>query len=258
MPFTIRDNFADMQRHVRSHGTSAESAGRRATKQTLIAIEQAQTQEMRRVFRAPVAYTLRALRIWNPTRASTEGRIVIRSKQDISSAAVTPEHYLRAEIDGGARVQKRSERALQRAGVLPAGWLTVPAKGARLDANGNMSRGQITEILSWFAAFPEKGYRKNSTIGSKAKKVKGTKSRHGQRYFAVQPGARGLKPGIYHAQVAGRAMGPVAQPQMVLVFVRRANYTKRYDFGGVSDRVAKAVHPAAYQRAMQKPKDANA
>jgi len=70
---------------------------------------------------------------------------------------------LEAEIVGGERRLKRYERALRAVGALPDGYVTVPGEEAEIDAYGNMKAGQITQILSYFKAFPEAGYRANST-----------------------------------------------------------------------------------------------
>ncbi|MDF5999583.1 hypothetical protein P4050_14390 [Pseudomonas aeruginosa] len=49
-------------------------------------------------------------------------------------------------------MDKASERNLRARGILPAGMFVVPAEGARLDQYGNMSRGQMIQILSGLGA----------------------------------------------------------------------------------------------------------
>ena len=43
----------------------------------------------------------------------------------------------------------------------------VPGDAATLDQNGNMSAGQIVQIMSWFKAFGEQGYQANMRDGGR-------------------------------------------------------------------------------------------
>ena len=181
-----------------------------------------------------------------------------------ASSNLPPGKPLKAEVAGGARRAKRSEVLLQRAGLLPAGWLTVPGRAAQLDAYGNMARGQILQILSWFQAYPatnvRAGRRRNSardnlTDKGKAKKIAGTRSRAGLEFFCIQPGQRrgGLKPGIYERRLANaRFSGPVARPRLVLVFVPRAAYQQRFDFVEQAQRAVAQAMPAAFAAAFRR------
>ncbi|WYX26474.1 hypothetical protein WJ969_13730 [Achromobacter xylosoxidans] len=58
---------------------------------------------------------------------------------------------------------------------------TVPAAAAELDAYGNMSRGQVVRLLSYFEAFGEQGYRANATARSRARTANVGTSREGYR-----------------------------------------------------------------------------
>jgi hypothetical protein len=105
--------------------------------------------------------------------------------------------YLRHNITGGRRVLKRSEIMLRAAGILPEGMLTIPGKAAKLDAYGNMSRGQIVSILSYFRTFgrtPLNSTRMNMTRVSRARM-----ERRRRDYFVVPIRDRKLKlyPGIW-------------------------------------------------------------
>lgn len=56
--------------------------------------------------------------------------------------------YLSHQIHGGRRAEKRSEGLLRRAGVLLPGYYMVAGEGAVYDAYGNISPGQMQQILS--------------------------------------------------------------------------------------------------------------
>lgn len=197
---------------------------------------------MRRVFRNPVPYTLNALRVEEANAGKLEAGVMIKGKQDAPGAAIPQQSFLRAQILGGARRFKRFELLLWRRGLLERGFYAVPGAGARLDGYGNMSRGQIVELLAYFEAFgtPPSGRagRRNSTNKSRAAKAKGTRKRVGKVYFVQPVGAKGLKPGIWERQVGGgRFMGPAnSRPVMVVAFVKTAAYGKRFNFWEEAER----------------------
>ena len=85
------------------------------------------------------------------TRDNLVGSLSIAT--EAQGGNLPPGKPLLSEVRGGARRAKRSEVLLQRAGVLPAGWLTVPGRGARLDAYGNLQRGQLLQILAFFRTY---------------------------------------------------------------------------------------------------------
>lgn len=154
---------------------------------------------------------------------------------------------LKPQIFGGNRVQKRMEKALQRVGVLPVGMFAVPGRDAKLDAYGNMSRGQIVQIISWFQAFGQQGYSANmtdkrkATLGRDKTSRKTGKVTKGFSYFALHQAKHGLPPGIFQKLDYGGK--PVIR--IVMLFVRTPAYQKRLDFLGVAERTMRR-HFAAY------------
>ena len=112
---------------------------------------------------------------------------------------------------------KRAERVLQQTGYLPAGWVTVPGQGARLDASGNMSSGQLMQILSQLRAQTTAGYTRNMAHGKRGIKAQ---ERAGGRFFVIPPGGK-TQPGVYQREFMGRGITPV------LIFVRAATYSPR-------------------------------
>lgn len=211
----------------------------------------AEKREMERVFDRPTRYTLNSLRVRKAKKTDLAGRMWVKSKLD-AGKGTSPENYLLPNIEGGPRKAKRFEVALRRIGVLPEGWLSVPGEGATLDAYGNMSRAQIVQLLSWFHAFGEQGYRANITEKTKARLKRGTKRKYGISYYAAIPGrekTRKLTPGIYKRIRTG--FGTATVP--VLIFIRRANYqAKRFDFEGIADRYVRAHFRAEFEKQMRR------
>lgn len=188
--------------------------------------------EMRRVFRRPTRYTLNSLRV---ERANIKLKKELQSKVLFKDPdrIVEVEHYLTPQAFGGGRLLKPFEYRLKRRGVLPDGYLTVPGEGADMDANGNMKRGQIVQILSYFQSFSESGFKSNTTAKGKARLAKGTVKKYGIGYFSVQPGNKSKKqPGIYkriHSNF-GTGIRPV------LIFVKSVQYKKILNLQKITDK----------------------
>ena len=204
---------------------------------TAKATESAMREEMRTQFDRPTPYTLNSLR----TLPATKEKLVATVKlKDDASKNVPAADALRHQVVGqtGQRAWKRSEGALRRIGLLGNGEMVVPGEAATLDAYGNMSRGQIVQILAYFSAFGEQGYKANTTAGARRKKAAGRiGKRYGKRYYYKRdkPGR-----GIYEATATG--FGSSIKP--VLMFVRRGNYQPRLDF----KRVADSVYAETFER----------
>lgn len=219
-----------------------------AANNVLFAAMDAERAEMRRVFDRPTRYTLNSMRVEKASKRKLEGRLWVKTKSD-AGKGTSPENYLVPQIEGGARHAKRFEVALRRIGVLPSGWLAVPGQGATLDAFGNMSRGQISQILAYFGALQDD--RSNLTEAKRAKLKRGTKRKYGIAYFAAIHGrkaTRGLQPGIYKRIFSGFGTGVVP----VLIFVRSATYHRRLDFHGVADRYVKKHFRAELDKQMRR------
>ena len=102
------------------------------------------------VFDRPKSVTRKGTYLKRSTKSSLTAEVGLKSR---AAGSVPVAEYLAANIEGSGRVDKRSETLLRNAGILPAGMQTRPGPDARLDAYGNMSRGQIVQILSYFKTF---------------------------------------------------------------------------------------------------------
>lgn len=180
--------------------------------------------------------------------AKQMGAVMIRGKGQTIGVSVPAESYLRAEIRAGQRRAKRMEVLLQRKGILPQGWVTTPGQGARLDSYGNMSRGQIVQILSWVQAFGADSRRANSTEASRKRaKVNVGGMRRAMQYIVV-PAPRkgtGLAPGVWQRVDFG---GLGSGLRCVLAFVRTARYRPRFDFEGIARASVQRTFPASMAR----------
>lgn len=192
---------------------------------------------MPRDFDRPKPYTVKGTYVTKAKPASLEAVAGIKDK--IAG-------YLAPNIGKNGRrprTYKNSERMLRAAGILPSGRYTVPGKEARLDEYGNMSRGQIQQILSYFRTFGLTRLntkRKNSTDKSRANLAKKNAD-----YFVVPVADRklGLYPGIW--QRNGRS-----DIVPVLMFVSQPQYRAIYDFYGNAARKADRVFYAEFKTAL--------
>lgn len=194
------------------------------------------TAEMRVAFDRPTPYTLSSMRL---DKAKPSKMYAELGPREWPGKGTPAEKYLAPEVWGGDRNLKRFESALRKVGVLPQDMYAVPGAGADIDAFGNMSRGQIVQIISWFQAFGEQGFRANMVTKTKEKLKRGSKKTgYGFEYFAIRRKGSRLPMGIYKRfRIGGGGILPV------LIFVKKPHYQKRYKFFEVAHQVAMQMFP---------------
>lgn len=193
--------------------------------------------EMRRVFRNPVPWTLNSLRVEMATPANLEAKVSDKDNfYETTKGYGNPAwKYLYTQIVGGERNVKRFEMALRYHGVLPLDMYVVPGKYCDLDQYGNMSAGQIRQILSYFgSAEMAAGYMMNMSGKRKKRLAKGTKSQAGFEYLINKNWNRGLAPGIYK-RLTNKWHSPLFS---IMIFVKKPIYKPRFDFFGKGQEIA--------------------
>ena len=206
-------------------------------------IERKDRERMTGVFDRPKSQTVRATYMIASTKNDLRAVVGIKDR----SRGIPAAEYLHPNIGKAGkqpRNYKRSEFMLNRMGILPDGMFTVPGKGARLDSFGNMSRGQIVQILSYLQAFGKTALntkRMNMTAEGRAKAQK-----QRRQYFVVPVADRNLKlfPGIWQ-EAAGRQIVPV------LMFVKRPQYRAIYDFEGIAADVVRRTFGSEFDAALE-------
>ncbi len=193
-------------------------------------------REMQEQFDRPSPYVLRSVQF----RPAAPDRLGIDIQPTYyGGKGVDPQKILQAQEFGGARRDKRSEAALRRVGILPSGYQTAipatPYPGSD-DGRGNIRGGFLVQLLSYFQAMGEQGYKANMTDRRKARLHKGTKTREGVRFFVslghLRSGpAMHLAPGIWAATGLD---GFIVRP--VLMFVRDGVYEPRISRARVAER----------------------
>lgn len=158
--------------------------------------------------------------------------------------------YLSHNIHGGRRAEKRSEALLRRVGVLLPGYYVVPADSAVYDAYGNISPGQIQQILSAVGA------QRDSLANFKGRTLKAAyRNQRRMRaasatYFVAyrnRPKTKHLAEGIW--QRYGKSEWEV---RPVLLFVKGApRYKKRIRWEEIGSSVGRMRFPIEFHLAMR-------
>ncbi|TPL30189.1 hypothetical protein [Mesorhizobium sp. B2-4-7] len=206
-----------------------------ATARALTWTAQAAQKDMRaamgKVFDRPIAYTLRGVTI-EPARKDRLSATVLLSGYSPGKLPVGA--YLYPQVFGGKRGQKSFERALSRAGLLPSGWVTVPAAGAKINAAGNITAGQIVQMLS------DLKLQFDATANRSKRSVVRNKSYKRQRFFVPAPGSH-LKPGVWIRDGKGSI-------RPMILFVQEQTYAPRLDYYAIVRESAERNFPELWTK----------
>lgn len=244
MQISIKTNFPDVQRRLDQLQKQTKFALAVALTRTAQDVRDDVRKEMRRAFDRPTAFTLNSLYLTRATKNKLEAQVFF--KDGFSSKP----HYLMPQIEGGSRPIKRFEELLKQRGVLRGNERAVPGQGARLDSHGNMSRGQIVQILSQLGAFNLAGASQNATSSkrSRAKRAKvsyfysrQSEARIGLGSWKFGDKTQHLPTGIY-AKTGRLSIKPV------LVFVKGTKYRARLRFYAVAKSTVARVFPGHFDR----------
>lgn len=234
MRVTIQSNVGDFAKRIRELGRQGPYVAAVSLTKSVKAAQAAIRAEEQQVFDRPTPYALNGTYSKAATKTNLVAELGVKDKSASKGAPL--ERVLGPEIYGGGRAQKGFERLLQRAGVLPAGWIVVPAAGAKLDGNGNVTRGQLEQILAALEV------QRSAGQGRRATRARSTSSRKATDYFALSAARRGLQPGIYLKRQF--AHGTAIRP--VFIFVRTAMYHTRLKFDDVSKRAVAITFPTVF------------
>lgn len=167
--------------------------------------------------------------------------------------AVGPDKILEHLFIGGQRRGKGYEGLLIANGLMPKGYYTVPGDGVTLDAYGNIPRGLIIQLISYFGAFNESGYKANATDESRykidAQGRRKVKVAQRSEYFVVKvkkPG--GLAMGIWQRITFGSGKG--IRP--IIIYVKNTQYSKLIDLPVIASKVIQEDAEYEFDRAMSK------
>lgn len=200
-------------------------------------VQAAEVKVMQSSLDRPTPYTLKSLYVKPATKKDLSAMVYFKDKSSAGKGNPAA-NYILPHVQGGKRNLKRFESALRRIGVLPSGMYIAPGSACPLDAYGNIPASFIVQILSYFRAFGEQGYKANITDKRKASLAKGSKRRQGFEYFVsygkgTWSGRQHLPPGIWKR--VGFAQGSAIKP--IMMFVKDPSYSKRFPFYETAQKV---------------------
>lgn len=244
MTFTVRIDGIDK---VRAQLGAAEKQVNFAAMQAINDTAKVVVRDARarfvEIFDRPTRYTVTSFRVRKyATRSDLTAEVgfsdYLRSKRFAQGDAG---HKLYHQFRGGARSRKGIEMHLQAKGLLARGEYLVVGDGARLDAHGNISPGQIAQIMSQLKL----GDRSSWSSGSSRSRRNAVRA---GRYFWSAGEARSahLARGIWLATAAG------AVP--ILIVVAAVQYQRRMDLdalgASVVTREFNRLFAAHYEKAL--------
>jgi hypothetical protein len=198
-----------------------------ALTRTAIEIRAAEQAEMRSVFDRPTPFSLNAFQVEPATKARPEARI----EQKYATGTSRPRNWFDPNVFGGERRPKGYEQLLRRAGVLPDGLFTIPGRGAKLDAYGNISRAQLVQILSDL---------RSSRDGAADMTDRSRRRNKRERHYVSKT----------NGSVRGIAIRSKGVPVLVLKFIGSPAYAPVFDFFGVAERKHAEVYPLHFDAAL--------
>jgi hypothetical protein len=192
---------------------------------------------MQREFDRPTPYVLNSLYIRPCSKTAIEKGAEVGFKDYMGGGTnKRGANIVEPHASGGDRNTKAFENALRKMGILDNDLYVTPSASCKLDAYGNIPAGLIVQIMSYFKAFPDSGFRSNITDKRKAKLKAGRQTKKrvtlGYEYFVSHgsgfgSGGQHLPPGIYYKRTG---VGKTGNLTRIFQFVKKPQYRKRFPF----------------------------
>lgn len=234
-------------------------AASKALTKTAHAVRSDTVKELQAKLDRPTPYTTRqAIQVVAATKQTLTATVGLGVKYDAPSKGTPYARAIGHLFTGGTRTWKKMERAFQRIGALPSGMMMAPGGACPLDTYGNPPRGLIVQLISYFNAFGEQGYKANMTDKRRGKLAKvgvsagGYKTINGVQYI-ISYGRRGRPGGDRYvhgrfdqhlpAGIWSRSGIHGSNIKPIFLFVRAGHWDRRIDI----DRIARAVVAREWQ-----------
>lgn len=235
-------------------------AAAKALTKTAHSVRVATMKEMQARLDRPTPYTTnQAIQVEAATKKTLTATVGLGVKFDAPSKGTPYTRAIGHLFTGGTRTWKKMERAFQRIGALPSGMMMAPGGACPLDAYGNPPRGFIVQLISYFNAFGEQGYKANMSDKRRGRLAKvgvsagGYKTIGGVQYF-ISYGRRGRPGGDRYihgrhdqhlpAGIWSRSGIHGSDIKPIFLFVRAGYWERRIDLPAI----ARAVVSSEWQR----------
>lgn len=197
----------------------------KAMTKTAKAVEGELKGEMRTKTDRPTPFFMKSTFVAPATKQRLVARVGFKDRlasKNLLSAAERFAHH----FEGGARLPKGLEGYLRRAGLIGANEFVVPGAGVRLDQFGNMSRGQVQQLISQLRiGLDPYAYASGSKRSRRNVKKAG-------RIFWARGNARDghLKRGAYID------LPPPVGIRPLLVVIQSPSYKRRFDLPRIAEK----------------------
>lgn len=218
-----------------------------------------QYDEFKSVFDRPTPMLMKSLFIKPARRDNLESMLYMKDKALGKKNNLSMAEILEHQFTGGARISKQLEVVLRRFNYLGQSEFVVPGSAATLDRYGNMSRGQIGQILSQLK-IKSSGYDNAPTSSKRSKK---NVARAGTIFWSYGPGGSrkalvDKATGITYGYTGGSSSrlpkgawvrtGRTVKP--LLIAVSGTSYRKRVDMEKIVRRAIKENYEVEFNRAL--------
>jgi hypothetical protein len=241
--------LAALQAKLAGQQKQVTYAASRALNNVAFAVNGRIKDVMRATFRGGATpYTLSAFRVLKADK--TNLRAVVGLRADSGGKARSYDKTLQHLFSGGVRSFKNMEGAFRRIGVLPPGFMIVPGDACPLDGYGNPPRALIVQLIAYFQAFGEQGYRANMTDKTKARLAKRSGAKiGGVEYFISRgPGMWYGRPQHLHAGIWSRTGTHGVDIKPIFMFVRAGRWRRFIDLQSVAKHVVDARWQTEFER----------
>ena len=217
--YKVTVNIAPAMRLLDRTGKQVRYASAVALTRTAKRLEKLAEEEVGRVFHKPTRFVQRGFYTRPANVSNLEAVIGIKDRQ----AKVLLPHII-----GGGRDRKPFEEKLASDSSKAAGYW-VPGEGIRLNASGNMTKGQIVQIAA--------GLKRTG--------------KYADVFVGVPLGHPGAPYGIWGRKTKGRGKKAVSGIVPLLIRISAPTYRKRFDFEGIAKKNAPRIFKEEFDRAFR-------
>lgn len=177
--------------------------------------------EMGFKFDRPTPMVMKSLRIQYAKKTSLTAAVLLKDKEIGGKNPNSMAEIIGQQFTGGSRTSKRLEKMFIRAGLISAWEYLVPGADAKLDQYGNMSRGQIMQIISQLKLGSDRYSWSTKSVRSKR-----NVAQSGEMFWS-----RGghLARGVWMRH--GRSVSPI------LMASKKPHYQRRIDLDTIAQKV---------------------
>lgn len=209
-------------------------------------LEDATRKEMQARFDRPTPFTLKSLRTKPATKRDLYAMVYLKDRVIGGKNPRSMSDIIGHQFAGGVRQRKQLEFVLRQQGFIAPNEYVVPGAAAKLDRYGNISRGQIVQILSQLGV-KRSGYDSTPT---QSKRSKRNVAKAGQIFWSRGPQGKRTPlidktTGIEYGYAGGAAShlpkgawirdGRTVHP--ILRVVSNVSYKQRINLKALADRV---------------------